>query len=258
MATRTKREVLGIMKQHIVKVSKQMTDTQHDGSAIADMLNSLELALDNGSRRLGACWFVSNKATKISLAWKWMRDCPQDVLDDTMLHEIAHAIAGRKASHGPLWQRVCKIIGAQPNQYHQGKWRPERKYTHICTRCGETCGGSDRKWSKGVQYTHSGCGGTVTQMDTQEMKKVRIAAQNGEPLPKPRPESPKPTPRRRTASEASKGSKAKAKAKNPELYARIQSLASKASRLKKDPSKHGELFLVKEELKKLRAEFAAL
>lgn len=258
MATRTKQEVLNIMKQHIVNVSKQMTEMRNDGSVVADMLNGLELALDNGSRRLGACWFFGNKATKISLAWKWMRDCPQDVLDDTMLHEIAHAIAGREASHGPLWQRVCKIIGAQPNQYHQGKWRPARKYTHICDKCGEECGASDRRWRRGVTYTHNHCGGNVTQVETAKMKKVRITTDSPEPQPKPPAEAPKPTPRRKTASEASKSSKAKAKAKNPELYARIQSLASKASRLKKDPSKHGELFLVKEELKKLRAEFAAL
>ena len=33
---------------------------------------------------------------------------------DTILHEIAHAIAGAKARHGPAWKLVAKRIGATP------------------------------------------------------------------------------------------------------------------------------------------------
>ena len=92
------------------------------------------------------------------------------------------------------------------------------------------------------------------------MKKVRpITVVEESPAgDQPQVEPPTPAKPRKTANESSRESKAKQKAKNPELYNQIQSLASKASRLKKDPSKHGELFLVKEQLKRLRAEFAAL
>ena len=33
---------------------------------------------------------------------------------DTILHEIAHALAGAKARHGPAWKLVAKRIGATP------------------------------------------------------------------------------------------------------------------------------------------------
>lgn len=33
---------------------------------------------------------------------------------DTILHEIAHALAGHAAGHGPVWKGVCRRIGARP------------------------------------------------------------------------------------------------------------------------------------------------
>jgi SprT protein len=35
---------------------------------------------------------------------------------DTVLHEIAHAIAGSDANHGAAWKRVARSIGAKPNR----------------------------------------------------------------------------------------------------------------------------------------------
>ena len=33
---------------------------------------------------------------------------------DNLLHEIAHAIVGREAGHGPLWKVTARRIGATP------------------------------------------------------------------------------------------------------------------------------------------------
>lgn len=33
---------------------------------------------------------------------------------DTLLHEVAHAIAGHKAGHGPEWREVCRDLGCTP------------------------------------------------------------------------------------------------------------------------------------------------
>ena len=38
---------------------------------------------------------------------------PQEVRD-TILHEIAHALAGAKAKHGPAWKAVARRLGATP------------------------------------------------------------------------------------------------------------------------------------------------
>ena len=35
-------------------------------------------------------------------------------MTDTILHEIAHAIAGVEAGHGPAWKAVAQRLGATP------------------------------------------------------------------------------------------------------------------------------------------------
>lgn len=61
-------------------------------------------------------------------------------LPDVVRHELAHAIAGREASHGPAWRCVCKKIGGtaalchtlacggeQPQRPQERARRPENK-----------------------------------------------------------------------------------------------------------------------------------
>lgn len=38
---------------------------------------------------------------------------------DTLLHEIAHIIAGPRAGHGPGWQNVARILGCSGRVYHK-------------------------------------------------------------------------------------------------------------------------------------------
>jgi predicted SprT family Zn-dependent metalloprotease len=38
----------------------------------------------------------------------------KEKIRDTILHEIAHAIAGGHAGHGKVWKRVAAMIGAKP------------------------------------------------------------------------------------------------------------------------------------------------
>ena len=38
----------------------------------------------------------------------------EEQIRDTVLHEIAHAIAGHEAGHGPLWKATARRIGATP------------------------------------------------------------------------------------------------------------------------------------------------
>lgn len=257
---RTRQAVLYFMELQIMEVVNILKNEDADHSKMITRLQNLELALDNGTRRLGAAWFKGNHGYKISLSYKWAKACPMEVLFDTMRHELAHIVAGREAQHGIEWQKWAIKFSAEPNQYHTGEWQPPLKYKHICCRCGAHTGGSDRKWR--VSKYHIGCGGDIAQVPNgEDMKKVKpITVVEESPAgDQAEPQPPTPvTPPRKTANESSRESKARQKAKNPELYNRIQSLASKVSRLKKDPSKHGELLLVKEELKQLRAEFAAL
>lgn len=66
------------------------------------------------SRRLGCCSY-RNKTLDIS-AWH-VDNGTVEAIRDTMLHEIAHALAGPHTEHGPEWQAACRRIGARPEQY---------------------------------------------------------------------------------------------------------------------------------------------
>ena len=62
-------------------------------------------------RRLGEC---REREKVILLSRRHAVSGAPGEVRDTILHEIAHAIAGAKAGHGPVWKAVAKRIGATP------------------------------------------------------------------------------------------------------------------------------------------------
>ena len=73
-------------------------------------------------RSLGRCHYNSRKITLS----KWYVELNEEEdVEDTILHEIAHALTfltyGREGKgHGVLWKQMCRKIGAKPNTTHQG------------------------------------------------------------------------------------------------------------------------------------------
>lgn len=59
---------------------------------------------------------------------------PDAEIRDTLLHEIAHALAGPYAKHGPAWKRKCVEIGAKPNEFADLKKEDKTsfKWTGVC------------------------------------------------------------------------------------------------------------------------------
>ncbi len=68
---------------------------------------------DNAKRRAGQTDF-DNKVISMSrvLARLWS----QAEVYDTLRHEIAHAIAGADADHGPRWKAAAVAVGARPER----------------------------------------------------------------------------------------------------------------------------------------------
>ena len=65
-------------------------------------------------RRQGVCKY---RDRRIEIAEYYAtHNLPEKVLD-TLLHEIAHALAGPKARHGPAWKAVATKLGASPRAY---------------------------------------------------------------------------------------------------------------------------------------------
>jgi predicted SprT family Zn-dependent metalloprotease len=74
-------------------------------------LHEWTLTFDNAKRRLGCCRFATKT---ISLSRPLAEINEWNVVNDTILHEIAHALAGPRAGHGPKWRTVARQVGATP------------------------------------------------------------------------------------------------------------------------------------------------
>lgn len=84
----------------------------------ASVIDGLRVRLSNRmTRGMGSCRYKGGVAFEITLSFKtFQHDANRPELRDTILHEIAHAIAGIKAGHGPVWRAVARKIGAKPQR----------------------------------------------------------------------------------------------------------------------------------------------
>jgi hypothetical protein len=115
-------------------------------------LHGWRLELDRAKRRAGVC---RHQQRVIGLSAPLTRLHPEAEVRDTILHEIAHALAGPQAGHGPAWAATARRIGCSAQRCVSGDvpavpgaWvgicqqgheverhrRPERVL--LCTRCG--------------------------------------------------------------------------------------------------------------------------
>ena len=92
---------------------ERLTDVAREARSLMDAHGLEEWILRFGAaqRRLGAC-LEQPKIIEIA-RWHAAHDEPRQVTD-TVLHEIAHALAGAHAGHGPVWKAVARRIGAAP------------------------------------------------------------------------------------------------------------------------------------------------
>lgn len=65
---------------------------------------------------------------------------------DTLLHEIAHALTGHRAGHGPRWREVARRIGATPKRCFDAEAvnLPTAPYSLVCGACGR----AQPRWRK--------------------------------------------------------------------------------------------------------------
>lgn len=80
---------------------------------------------DAAKRRGGACHYQTKDISMSKyLVPKWSDEEVREVL----LHEVAHALAGGAAGHGPAWRRIAQSIGSTGQRTHSNetetpKWR---------------------------------------------------------------------------------------------------------------------------------------
>jgi len=94
--------------------------------------DSWSFAFDNASKRAGLCDY-GKKRISVSrhLAARW----DDDEVHQTLLHEVAHAMAGPAAGHGPAWKRIAAELGYVGGTTHSGEIAVERaRWKGFCKR----------------------------------------------------------------------------------------------------------------------------
>lgn len=77
---------------------------------------------DNAKRRAGLCNFTTKNITVSRyLAARY----DDDEIHQILLHEVAHALAGPRAGHGPKWRRVAAELGYEGSRLHDGQTADE-------------------------------------------------------------------------------------------------------------------------------------
>jgi predicted SprT family Zn-dependent metalloprotease len=100
-------------------------------------LQHWQFGFDRAKRRLGVCSYAKRR---IGLSLPFVLYNEVAAIRETILHEIAHALAGPLAGHGPVWRAVCLRIGAKPQRCCDADSvsLPQGKYSATCGGCNKT------------------------------------------------------------------------------------------------------------------------
>ena len=79
---------------------------------------SWSFAFDNARTRAGLCNYT---AKRISVSRHMVLRSDDDEVHQVLLHEVAHALAGHEAAHGPHWKRAARALGYVGGTTHHGE-----------------------------------------------------------------------------------------------------------------------------------------
>ncbi|HEY9676922.1 MAG TPA: SprT-like domain-containing protein [Drouetiella sp.] len=117
-----------------------------------------DVRLNKNKRQLGVC---RENIKRIELSEHYVTMNTREMVIDTILHEIAHAIVGVQHGHDEVWKEMCRRIGCTPKscekqaEMPEGDWRAECPTCHkafnrfrkpkavrgfYCTECGPELG----------------------------------------------------------------------------------------------------------------------
>ena len=99
---------------------------------VAHQLEGWSFQFDHATKRAGCCNYQTRV---ISLAYAYARAAADEAIDDTLLHEIAHALAGKAHGHDQVWQAKAVALGCAGRRCHDVPFTPPR---YIVT-CEHAC-----------------------------------------------------------------------------------------------------------------------
>lgn len=77
---------------------------------------------DHAKRRAGLCDY---RRKRITVSRYLAARFDDDEIHQTLLHEVAHAMAGHTAAHGPEWKRIARDLGYVGGTTHHGETATE-------------------------------------------------------------------------------------------------------------------------------------
>lgn len=98
---------------------------------------------DRAVRRFGLCLW-DEKIISLSRLLVEIND--EEAVRDTVLHEIAHGLASRRAGHGKQWRQIAEAIGARPSRTidSESVILPPPALLGRCPSCGRSVRGHRR------------------------------------------------------------------------------------------------------------------
>lgn len=118
-------------------------------------LVSWNFRFDRAKVRFGCCNYTHKI---ISLSRHLTQLNTSEIVRNTILHEIAHALVGNSHGHGKAWREKALEIGADPTRcYHADEVvLPKRNYTVRCVHCKREHQAIKKRWG-------TACGDCCTQ-----------------------------------------------------------------------------------------------
>jgi len=112
-------------------------------------------AWNRRKRSLGLCRYAEKR---IELSLYFVQANGVEPVRETILHEIAHALAGEKAGHGAAWKAMCAVVGCRPERCDNGSAvMPRGGWSAECPSCGKSYS-RHRKPQKHARYWCRACG----------------------------------------------------------------------------------------------------
>ncbi|MCL2639231.1 MAG: SprT-like domain-containing protein [Phycisphaerales bacterium] len=106
-------------------------------------------------RALGLCRY---REKRIELSLYFVRDNDERMVRETILHEVAHALAGEKAGHGVKWRAMCAKVGCKAERCDKGAAvMPYGRWRGRCVGCGKEYW-RHRRPMRGAKYWCRTCG----------------------------------------------------------------------------------------------------
>lgn len=125
-----------------------------------------KFAFDGAKRRGGQCRHADKTITMSRhLVPMWT----EEQVQDTLIHELAHALVGPRHGHGYVWAAKMRELGARPERTHNNETVPGR-YQAWCPVCSREVGRAHRFTAAMRQgrHIHPVCGNTrIEWIDTQ-------------------------------------------------------------------------------------------